>query len=257
MESPVNMESDLSQLQWDVVSLRMTAFPAPGSEVTKTDWWKSGVDEPPELIEQPRTGEIVEMAKRGNGELELQIDPLSLSWFQRVPEVHQENEPEVLGKFRSSCEEFCVLMMSKWFKLNAVPNLVRLAFGAILIQPVQSQEEGLKRLGRYIPAVNLDPPPSSSFLYQINRRRASELEIEELKINRVMKWSLTKYQLLRTHPDGRVKFTQAPQRSYIRLELDINTIQEFEGEFQREHASQVFSELVELGTEIAEKGDIP
>ena len=26
------MEPDLSQFQWDVVSLRMTAFPAPGSE---------------------------------------------------------------------------------------------------------------------------------------------------------------------------------------------------------------------------------
>ena len=257
MESLPEVESDLSQFQWDAVALRMTAFPKPGSEVAVNDWWKSVVGEPPEQrTEQPRTGEIMEHAEHGNGRLELQVTPVSLSWTHKIVEIQPEKETATLGEFQRSCDKFCA-MMSKWFDLDTVPNLIRLAFGSILIQPVQSQEAGLERLDRYIQAVKLDPALSSDFLYQINRRRASNLEIEGLAINRIMKWSMSQHQFFLLHPAGRENVTQAPPENFVRLEMDINTIHEFEGEFQREHLAEVFGELVELSAEIAEKGDVP
>jgi hypothetical protein len=42
-----------------------------------------------------------------------------------------------------------------------------------------------------------------------------------------------------------------------RLELDINTVPDFQGELPRESFGQLLGELTELGQEIAQKGDIP
>ena len=236
------MGSDLSQFQWDAVALRMTAFPKPGSEITAMDWWKSVVGEvPEEQTAKPRSGELIERGELGLGLLELKINPVSMTWIQRVEEPQWEEELVSLGAFQSACGTFCPLMKN-WFDLDAVPNLVRLAFGADLIQSVDSKEAGYKRLASYIPAVALDPANLSDFIYQINRRRYSILENEEFAINRIMKWSVLRRQ---------------PLLDYIRLELDINTMQEFEGEFMKGQLSQLFDELVELGAEIAEKGDIP
>ena len=251
------MESDLSQFKWDAVALRMTAFPTPGSETMARDWWESVVGEPPEhRNEQPRTGEVVEYADRGIGRLELQINPASLTWIYRLAEVQPKEEFEALGEFQGKCEEFTALM-SKWFNLDTVPNLVRLAFGAVLIQPAQSQEEGLERLGKYIKSVEIDSVNSLDFLYQINRRRPSKLSVEGLSLNRLMKWSVGQIRVLMTNSDGRANFVPTPSESLIHLEIDINTAPDFQGEIPREYFSKVFAELVELGSEIATKGDIP
>ena len=250
------METDLSQLQWDVVSLRITAFPKPGSEVT-SGWWQRVVDDvPDQQTVNPRSGEFLELGKYGPGILELKINPVSVNWTHRIEE-HQKNVLRVsLGDFKSTSEKFCSLM-NKWFELDGVPTPVRLAFGAILIQPVEDQEGGIVRLSNYIPGVSFNPPPSSDFLYQLNRRRDSRLDIEGLVINRVMKWSLGQQQIMVHHADGRVDFAHATPNSLVHLEIDINTIPEYEGELETGSLPMIFGELVELGTEIAEKGDIP
>ena len=251
------MEPDLSQFQWDVVSLRMTAFPAPGSETMGKDWWESVVGEPPEhRNEQPRTGELVEYAKRGKGRLDLQINPASFTWIHHITELQPQEEFEALGEFLGSCNEFNELM-NKWFNLESVPNLARLAFGAVLIQPTQSKEDGLERLSNYIRSVSVDPSNTFDFLYQVNRRRDSKLAKEGLVINRLMKWSVSRLRVLMTHSDGRANFIQTSSESLVHLEIDINSVPEFEGEIEREEIPKLFEELVELGSEIALKGDIP
>ncbi len=251
------MGNDLSQFQWDAVSLRMTAFPRPGSELTATDWWRSVVGEVSEQqTMNPQSGEFLESGKFGPGILELKISPVNVTWVYRMEDRQQETVRVSIGDFRTRSREFRSLM-DKWFDLDAFSNPIRMAFGAILIQPVRNQEEGFVRLSDYISAISFNPPPSSSFLYQLNRRRESTLDIEDLVINRVMKWSLAQQQLMVHHPDGRVDFASAAPNSLVHLEIDINTIPEFEGEFDKGCLPKVFGELVELGIEIAEKGDIP
>ena len=251
------MESDLSQLKWDVVSLRMTAFPAPGSTMTVSGWWETVVGEAPEeQIARPRSGEFFEHGNLESGVFELKINPSSVTWTHRFDELQQESERESLGEFISTCDKFC-MRMNKWFELEEVPNLIRLAFGAILVQPVENQQVGLERLTKYIPAVSLDSANSIDFLYQINRRRASELGFVDFEINRLTKWSVIQKQLFHINPALGGDAVTTPPRNFVRLELDINSVQEFEGEFMKGQLSKVFDELVELGAEIAEKGDIP
>lgn len=251
------MASDLSQFHWEAVALRLTAFPEPHIEIDSGKWWELVVGNPPEQrVEQPRAGQIVELSTLGNGRLELQVNPVSLTWIHQKNESHPEIGGGALGEFRSVREEFCALI-GKWFELDSVPNLTRLAFGAVLIQPVRDREEGLERLDKYLSAVTLDPAHSTDFSYQINRRRASKLDIKGLAINRLTKWSVTHYQSLMLHPEGSGFQTVAPTENYVRLDIDINTIPEFSGEFQRSLLPSVFGELVELGIEIAAKGDVP
>ena len=257
MESPEEMETDLSQLQWDAVALRMTAFPLPGSNITVSGWWETIVGEVPEQqTAKPRIGEFVEHGKLESGILELKINPSTVTWIHRADELQQENARESLGEFRSSCEEFCA-RINKWFELEAVPNLIRLAFGANLVQSVQNQQKGLERLAKYIPAVSLDSAHSTDFLYQINRRRASKLDFADLEINRIMKWSVTQHQLFHINPALGGDAVTAPPRNFVQLELDINSVQEFEGEFKRGQFPSLFEELVTLGKEIAAEGDVP
>ena len=223
-------------------------FSAPGSETMGQGWWESVIAEPPEeRKEQPRTRVVVEYAKRGKGRMELQINPASLTWIHHITEVQPQEKFEALGEFQSNCEEFCALM-DKWFNLDSVPDLVRLAFGAVLIQPAKSQEEGLERLGNYIKSVNVDTANSYDFLYQINRRRDTKLSIDGLVINRLMKWSVGQIRVLMTNSDGRANFVPTPSESLVHLEIDINTVPDFKGEIPREYFSRVFAELVELGS---------
>lgn len=261
-ESLPEMGSDLSQFQWDTVSLRLTAFQRPDSEITVTDWWKSVVGEVPEQqTALPRSGEFTERGELGRGRLDLNINPDSMTWIHYLESLqiergdHQEGKIVSFGAFPSASKEFSVLM-SNWFGLEAVPNLVRLAFGAILFQSVQNQEEGYERLAKYIPAMNFCPAPSSSFSYQVNRRREALIDSEGLYINRVSKWSLAQHQIPIASPENEI-LGQTKSKSLIQLELDINTMREFEGEIQRSLLPVVFEELVAMGTEIARRGDVP
>lgn len=257
MESLSEMESDLSQLQWDVVALRMTAFPAPGTNISVSGWWETIVGEAPEQVTvKPRTGEFFEHGNLENGLFELKINPSSVTWIHRADDLQLENDSESLGELVSTCEEFCI-KMNKWFELEAVPNLIRLAFGANLVQPVENQQMGLERVSKYIPAVSLDFANSIDFLYQINRRRPSESEFLDLEINRLTKWSVIQRQLFHINPALGGDAVARPPRDFVQLELDINSVQEFEGELGQSQLPSLFEELVSLGKEIAAEGDIP
>jgi hypothetical protein len=149
-------------------------------------------------------------------------------------------------------------LIGRWLALETSPAMTRLAFGAVLLQPVASVQDAYQRLGHYLPAVTLDPVGSSDFFYQINRRRDSTTGITGLKINRLSKWSAASLMAM--------MFTGSPERMlyhpdmsmfFAQLELDINTTPDFQGELEKGQLQSVFSELVQLGCEIAEQGDIP
>jgi hypothetical protein len=54
-----------------------------------------------------------------------------------------------------------------------------------------------------------------------------------------------------------IEHSVSPRYFACRLELDINTLPEFQGELERAQLSSLFHELVDLAVEIANQGDIP
>ncbi len=242
--------------KWEAQMLRLTVFPSPAADIVTHNWWEELVGEPPvDVRSQPRMGSRQEGGPFARGKLVLNIEPIRIDWL--YTNVSDPNSPSVsVGPFEENLGLFQELV-ERWFNLETAPSAVRLAFGAILLAPAETREEGYRQLSPYLP-FDLDPVGSRDFLYQINRPRAPRSKIEGLSINRLTKWSVMSSHevLFAVTPDKSEQIGIEKVRYACRLELDINTSPEFEGELSREEQSGTFRELVEIGTEIVLEGDV-
>lgn len=247
-------------LVWQAESLRLSAFPSPATAITEPTWWTDLLGEPPERkISRPKMGGQQEEGPLEIGKLRLVVQPTRVDWvFGAISPKEEEAETfPTIGPFPKTLDTFLRLMFG-WFGLETCPSLKRLAFGAILFQPVDNRKAGYKQLSTYLHAVKLDPERSSDFTYQINRPRDSTSGVPGLRINRLSKWSVSLIQTVAyTLETTSVSLVQGRELSVCRIELDINTTPDFQGELSREQLPGIFKELVDLGFEISEHGDIP
>ena len=215
---------------WQVGMLRLTAFPSPAAEFSDQDWWTDVFGEPPESISShPRTGEQHLEGPFGSGQIALDLQPMRIEWrYMAMDEPSGYNAFPVLGPFLENLGSFQRLM-NHWLELKNCPPTIRLAFGATLLLPVLSHEAGYELLSLYLPSVRLDPQGSSDFSYQINRRRKSTIGIPDLDINRLSKWSVIFRRQSLVSMDFK-SIREFPELYACRLDLDINTAPEFEGE---------------------------
>jgi len=248
----VQQKADLSL--WQVESFRVTCFPSSATEFNATNWWQEVVGEQPEnTVVRAREGFRQDEGQVNGRKFILGVQPIRIDWVMGVKE---EGGETTIGTFQDSLESF-LEMMSRWFKIS--PPLRRLAFGSVLVLPVDSRESGYELLGNYLPNVKLDPIGMSDFLYQINRPRKSQTQIADLMINRLTKWSVLRRGLARFDllPDARVSLFPSSETFSCRLELDINTSAEYKEDLPSDRLSNIFNELVDLAKEITLNGDIP
>jgi len=237
---------------WRPEALRLTAFPAEPQSGDATGWQRVTGAEPVERTQQPRVGQSHEAGPFARGLLRLIREPARIEW-RYEPVFTDENDDGLLGPLAEELNSWLPLM-SRW--LEGAPDLMRLAFGAVLAHEVPDKEEGYRLLGGMLPSVKLNPG-SSDFLYRINRQRPSGLDAKVL-INRLSTWTVRYV----THVGFRIVAgkplpPEPGPRSYaVRLELDINTAAEYDGRFSKDRLVARFRELVELGKEIADKGDV-
>lgn len=176
---------------WQAETMRLTAFPGPAARIAEPTWWADLVGEPPEAkISRPRKGGQQEEGIFEGRKLVLVVEPSRIDWLL-IPADHQDGEMgdiPTIGSFPEALDAFSQLML-RWFALGTCPPVRRLAFGAILLQPVEDRQTGYRQISAYLPSVRLDPEGSSDFSYQINRPRDSTSGISGLRINRLSKWS--------------------------------------------------------------------
>jgi hypothetical protein len=215
--------------------------------------------EPETRISQPRIATLQEEGPFQGGVLTLKIEPLRIEWLlgKSTETLAEEDTLPVLGRLIETLPEFKALM-TRWLAVPDVPPVNRLALGAVLLQPVDTRQEGYRRLSSYLRAVHVDPETSSDFFYQINRRRPSRTGVANLNINRLSKWSssLAMRRMIVAGPGG-VSIAAAQEFHACRLELDINTAPEFPGPLPNEIRAGLLDEFVDLSLEIAREGDIP
>jgi len=251
-----NIGAQLDRIPWQAQVLRLTAFPTPSPIPIQTGWWEQMVGQTPAAItSRPKQGRYHEEGPFSNGSLICETGPARIDWLFAPNDLEAEGDLfATIGTFSDTLDVFRQLA-DRWFGLETCPSVQRLAFGAILLQLVESKQAGYRQLSTYLPNFELDTENSSDFMYQINRPRESGSGIPNLKINRLTKWSVATSKLFPISPLGGV----GPGRTNFacRLELDVNTMQEFEGQISREQMPPVFRESTDLAWEIAEKGDIP
>ena len=250
-ENVLNKSIDI----WHTTKLRITAFtttPLQGSIIT---WWKDLInDEPAEQTSFPKKGIYRFSGPYLDGILTLNIEPVRIDWFYDTI-IDKENK-STIDTFSEGLNKF-IPLMSKWFEYIPEIPIGRLALGTILQIPVKNRKIGYEIISSYLPDITLDSENSSDFFYQINRPRASKLNIDDLVINRLSKWQVISIISGQT-PLGQSELGYIPfMEDYsCRLELDINTSNKFKGLLPSDKTNDIFQELVELGKEIAEKGDI-
>jgi hypothetical protein len=254
------MPSDQEQLQrWRAQLIRLTAFAPLGAtfsgEVDK--WWQVVAGEPPESKnEKPRESVVTLEGGIGPGRLSLACTLNRVDWVLAAEiSLQTGKEPPALGLY-PEIEQFFSAKLAEWWKV--CPPLVRLAWGAVVIQPVDSKATGYRTLQGYLRDVRLDEKSSSEFLYQINRPRKSSV-VNGLVINRLQKWSVGLIQLFNLQVGGasHIQSSFEPGFSMCRLELDINSAYERTEPISSGQIPPLYAELVSTGKEIAIKGDIP
>ena len=243
---------------WVSVALRVTAFPNAGFRPQQVSWWAGLTGtEPENRTARPRVGEFVDEGPFGGGKLVLRIQSERIDWNLLPREEALEGALDLpsLGTYPEALKAF-LSVMPRW--LDLAPPLTRLAYGAVLLQAAPDRRASYLQIMKYLHVVTLDPERSSDFLLQINHPRPSR--VLDVEINRLMKWSAVRLGRLSFRVGGRssapMGITPVAEQYACRLELDINTSPEYDAELPRDRRHDLLSELVELGSEIAAKGDV-
>lgn len=245
---------------WQAQYLRLISFPVEPQNSVQQNWWHDLA----EADRESRVDKKLQVEEEGVFEglsLLLSIDLLRLQWTV-APRLLADNLPQgppTLGPF---------LQWKDWFRnhmhrwLTMSPPIRRLAFAAVLVQPVENREAGYAMLDRYLRSVDIDPQ-STDFLYRINRRVRSRTDVPELHVNRLTTWSVGRFAVVvrgqltgLADQEAGQQIARSETHACV-LEFDINTVPEPAGRvLPREALPRVFDELVELGVDIATRGDI-
>jgi hypothetical protein len=242
--------------EWLAETLRVTAFPDPQRELDPDRWWDAVFGEEPESVEiEPRKRLHRQSSPYENGEISLVTQPLRIDWLLTSQTPSEIGLPN-LGRYLQSLDSFRNVI-ARWFGIEECPALKRLAFGAVLQYPVPTRGHGYRQLQPYLHDVRLDPDGSTDFQYRINRPRQLAAGIPGLRVNRLSTWSVTRFlpMTLEFGPTG-IRSTEERQSFACRLQLDINTAPEYEGDIGPGLLPEILDQLVGLGREILENGDI-
>lgn len=242
---------------WQTELIRLTAFPSPSMNISQQNWWEELMGEPPSKQNKNRkTFEQVDEGQYKAGRLILGVSPLRIDWVYRTLE-NSADEPmtklPVLDSFKQTLADFTELI-NPWLSTDLA--LSRLAFGCVLLQEVEDHPTGYSLVSSYLP-FKLDENNISDFIYRINRKKQSQV-VNGLIINPLSTWSaiaLRNFTIVAS--ENRVIQQDMSDPLYAaRLELDINTAQEFEGVLPSEKLQALFDELIRFGTDIATNGDV-
>jgi hypothetical protein len=258
-----NAEKTGAEHVWQSEHLRLSGFLTPSNNLNSDGWWESVTGSQPESrTARPSRGEVVEVGNFLDGTLTLSIQPGRIDWTLTPAQAQLEDfdiQIKSVGRFPDIAKLFSAAM-DKW--LRVCPDLVRLAYGTVLLSPVKDRDAGYALVSRYLPSIKIDSS-SRDFMYQINRPRP--LEKDGLLINRLSKWSVAAHHRVRmafsagSPPEiGSATILSDPESVVYtcRLELDLSTpVQPVE--LPHDKLPSIFGALVALGSEIAYEGDIP
>lgn len=258
---PQRLKPVQPSLDWQVQSARLTTFFVGGETPDPAEFWSSVVgNDPIEEHKRSDIGQFQQVGTIGEWGLQLLAQPGRLDWsiaLQSPVEGASDVISVLLGGPFDSALSAIRQISTKWLEICPATN--RIAFGTILIRPVEDRRSGYTGLSDYLHSVKIDKDNSIDLNYQINRPRDSKT-LHDLKMNRLNKWSVVRAGILRVSvTGGRTNLSQSDlhdERHGMRLELDISTSEERREELPKSKLVAISNELIGEGLEIAQKGDI-
>jgi len=243
-------------VDWQVETLRITVFPTDMNAVSASKLWDSVMDQEPDAIHFQKDVIDTREVKYGNGRMVLAKQTDRIDWhYLSIQNNTDVVQLPIIGTLEEELNNFTDLA-NAWFGSADLISMYRLAFGAVLLRPVNTVEDGNLSLEGILSNMNLDGV--RDFNYQVNRRRRSKVD-PEIEVNRLSKWNVYSGKLVTVAVNpaqGQQVSSTSDPRIASRLELDINTFPERTQPLPQEKLFAIFNELVDWGLEISEKGDI-
>ena len=253
----MNQSNDVSTAHpdWMTAQLRFTAFVEQSFQVPEIDWWAEIVGTQPESITtMPKVREINAEGNFGSGRLLVSVNPVRIDLRYSVDqEITDDLEFSSLGELEENLN-LLVGILGNWFGKDSVPPFTRLAFGTVLLHPVPKVDDAYTFLKSLLHFVQVEPGAMRDLTFQVNRQRVSQV-IPGLLINRLSRWASLRLQST-LMKDNIVSAFNNVDLYAVRLILDINTIPENKTPFSQTQLLDLFNELVGLGREIIDQGDI-
>ncbi|MBN1975381.1 MAG: hypothetical protein JW787_17210 [Sedimentisphaerales bacterium] len=237
--------------EWHAQSLRITAFHKSFEAIENLSWQDITGKLPANQIRKP-----IEQATEEEGEL-LGNNLLLLNKPYRIDLILQILNIPILGKGIPSLglyEELISIFIDlgkKLFMLGDFPSITRLAFGAIVHLNVKNRETGYALMNSYLKNVKVNSDNSSDFMYRINHPKSIDIESTKVKVNRLCKWIIPKYQWI--GPNG--TDVKSPESYGLQIELDISTDKEYPETLPKDKEEEILEKLTELASEIILEGE--
>jgi hypothetical protein len=244
---------------WVAEQLRLTVFPLPNvGNLPAERWWEAIVGAPAEeSTANSRIGTRTLAGTFQEAKLLLKLEPGRIDWLflprDPDPGASPSGEFPSIGPITENLERFSGIA-EQWLGRDDIPDVARIAFGAVVRHPEPDRRSAYVRLPDYVP-IRVDPE-ASDFNFQLNIPTRSRTGIDGLQINRLSKWSVAALARVGLIIEGvRLSTTSTQFVDYaLRLELDINTSPEFQGPVPRARLIDVFRELAAFGRSIITEG---
>ena len=239
---------------WSIENLRLSLFHTRREQQPEL-WAKVGEREPDSIDTKPREGVTQVRGEVDNNLLLLVSQAERTDWnLLPVPQRDPAFTSELVVKDSRTTQ---LLQSALAHSLKTTFQVTRLAYGAVLSQPVKDNSEALRKLAEYLPDLNLSKKGHGlDFSYQINRtRRAPSAHF--IEINRLARWQVERTfsgSLHITMGSG-ARIEESPASLNIRLILDINSAPTSSA-IGSERFPTLLINFMDMASEIAHKGDI-
>ena len=207
---------DRSNFIWQVESLRFTLFFPKKHGVTNL--WESITGLPPQnRTERPQEGLLVEDGIWEDNTLAVSVRP------ERIDIVISSSPVDIPELPNIGDLEVIILKARNLLEKLHFDEVMRIAFGLILLHPEQDHSNAYQSLEKLLPNVSIESD-ASNFLYQVTLPIQSEID-SSIRINSLRRFSASLMRLINFNING-ISNLNDVELFATRLELDINTNKE-------------------------------
>jgi hypothetical protein len=242
-------------IAWQAEFLRVTAFPISGAtDLLPNSWKQITGNNPDEISKHPPPMQSFEAGPFFGGRLSVGHQPGRID-LVLMPDLTTQSEGSQLrhiGDLGSAMKNM-LPAAEKMFRPDVV--MQRLAVGAVLLHPVETVADGYKVLRSILPVAREIPETASDFSLQLNVPVSlSVTGIGDIRINRLLRWAVARFQIMNMVGGGSGVPTQivgGAETHVVRVEMDINTPADLAAPLSYQNILDVINHLAAMACAIA------
>ncbi len=241
---------------WQVQTLRLTLFTSGLWSGNATIWHDLTGKEPDVDENRSREGIRHQIGSESEGQLETVVTAARTDVvIFPSPPVQGVLPVTYFGPAREKIRNFVSLVMPWLRGVAETGTIIRLAFGAVLLLPVENREAGYRELDRLLRSVKVDPANSREIFYRINRPK---IYGENIELNRITTWStLDVRKFINLSPSAVQPSPPVTEEKFVRLEVDHSTPADRAEPLPSDEIVPILKMLKKMAVENATSGEQP